>query len=302
MSLKRELKFFENYKITSKAIDNLIFKDSLHLLYKNSEIEHRWIEKSSFLLRDYTDIIKSTYIRWALCVNGLNLGFEKYSKEDFKDKAFVIQSTRFVDSVYTNVNIMAWDGDTSAKNHIETVNMLASYAIIDLYSLLEELVLKLFRTYWFYNPEEMIKGRENRNLRILYRDKEDNTERWENAWNERLDNWQRKKIYEGIGKIFTSYFSTCRLKTPKENDEFTLDNISKTLKGISVLRNCLVHGTSIVTKELEVVSNLDKINEFSFKEGDKIELTLEHLKSIEQFTNAFIAYLNIVLMERLIFK
>lgn len=301
MSLKRELKFFENYKVTSPAIDNLIFKELGCIIYDSGENpKYKWIEKSTIVLREFSDIIKSTYIRWALAINGLNLGHEKYNKEDFKGKAFSITSARFVNGDITRVNIMAWDGPTAGQNHLDTVNMLASYAIIDLYSLLEELILKLFKIYWFYNPENMLVGKENRSLRILYRDKDSNPEAWESAWNERLDKWQRNKIYDGIGKIFISYYSSASLKVPKDRKEFTIENISTTLKSISILRNCLIHGSPSIPKELAEISNIDKVNEFPFLEGEKIELNLNHLISIEQFTNAFVATLNISLIEKLI--
>lgn len=300
MSLKRELRFFENYKVTSGAIDNLIFKELGGLIYDCGEnTQNKWIEESTIMLREFSDIIKSTYIRWALAINGLNLGHEKYNHDDFKGKAFGITSGRFVNGEITRVNIMAWDGPTAAKNHIETVNMLASYAIIDLYALLEELILKIFKIYWFYNPEKMLVGKENRSFRILYRDKDVNPEAWTTSWNERLDKWQRNKIYDGIGKIFISYYASAGLKVPKDKKEYTIEMISTSLKSISILRNCLIHGSNTIPKELAEISNLDKVNEFPFIEGEKIELNLNHLISIEQFTNAFVATLNVSLIESL---
>lgn len=299
MSLKRELKFFENYKVTSPAIDKLIFKELGGLIYDGgANTKYKWIEQSTIDLREFGDIIKSTYIRWALAINGLNLGHEKYKSEDFKGKAFAITSARFVNGDITKVNIMAWDGPTASQNHLETVNMLASYAIIDMYALLEELILKLFKTYWFYNPESMLVGKDNRSLRILYRDRNVNPDAWENTWNERLDKWQRNKIYDGIGKTFISYYSSAKLKVPKDKEEYTVENIATTLKSISVLRNCLIHGSPTIPKELAEISNIDKVNEFPFVEGEKIELNLNHLISIEQFTNAFVATLNVSLIEK----
>jgi len=122
MSLKRELKFFKNYQVTSPAIDNLIFKELGGLIYDSGEkIHYKWIEESTIELREFNDIIKSTYIRWALAINGLNLGHEKYNKEDFKGKAFAITSARFVQGDITRVNIMAWNGTTAAQYFTDTL-------------------------------------------------------------------------------------------------------------------------------------------------------------------------------------
>lgn len=301
MSLKRELNFFENFVITDAGIADIIHVEPPHIIYDSGDkLDTKWIEESTYMLKNYSEVIRSTYTRWALAVNGLNLGFEKYNADGFKGKAFCVSSARFIDDEITPVNIIAWDGPTAAQNHIDTVNMLASYGIIDLYSLLEELVIKLFKTYLFHNPQKMIEGKDNRNYRILYRDRHENPQAWKDAWNKRLDNWHRKKIYDGISKILISYYEATGLKVPVDQPNFTLEMISTSLKSISVLRNCLIHGATNVPKELAEVSNIDKVNEFDFKEGDKIDLSLNHLIAIEQFTNAFVASVNVSLMERLI--
>ncbi|MDY6994680.1 MAG: hypothetical protein SVR94_19010, partial [Pseudomonadota bacterium] len=231
-------------------------------------------------------------------INGLHVAHDKYSDSEWKSKnAFKVGCYRVLNNVPSKENLIVWDGDTAAKAHIETVNMIASYGIIDMFSLFEEFVFDFYREYKTEKPELFIKGQENKDIRKLFKDRENNPAAWEEAWIERLDKWQRKKIYEGLDRVFLGYFSITKLKKPKHYQHTTPETWAETIKGIAILRNCLVHGTTNVPKELAHISQTPHGLGFNFKEGDKIELSTHHLMSIELFADQLLTALNLSLIE-----
>lgn len=298
MSLKRDLRFYQDNLIDIEAFPDGFLPEVNNIIYENGDGNFQWIEESTKELAEWNNIFRSTYVRWALTINGLHVARDKYNDPNFyQNKAFTVGG--FVNDNNTPKigNLLVLDGQSAAKAHFETVNMIASYGIIDLYGLIEECILSLFRIYWNHHPEKMLRGPENKNARKLLREKENSPEPWEAYWKERLDNWQRNKVYDGIDKIFAGYYATCGMKIPSSYKDTTIESLSTSLKGVSILRNCLIHGTYNVPKELADTANQEKVFEFPLAEGDKIELDTRHLMSVEFFIQGLLGAINISLME-----
>lgn len=300
MSILKHLNFIKNFDVdpeTDQALYKYIFLEPPSFI-----LEDGWEKDASELIHEYRGIFKSSYIRWSLSINGLNLAQEKYSNPSFNN-VFQVSGLRRVEEKMSKVGIIAWRGKKAAENHFETIPMLVAYGIIDMYSLIEEFILGIYRIYLFYNPESMLTGSDNKFYRKLYREKDANPEQWTKEWNKRLDSWQRRKIYDGLDNVYKSFLDRIEInKTPKyllvddETKPEIFYEIANTIKFISVLRNTLIHGNYTVTKELEDASNLAPKNDLHFIEGDQINLEVVHLSAIEQVSHSLLAYYNIAML------
>ncbi len=303
MSTLRDIDFFKNLEFDlnfEEKYSHLIFKEPDSILFEGDITITSLLD----LTDEYRNLFKSSYIRWALAINGLNVANEKYNNPNFTN-AFAIKTNRIVNDELKTVNMAVWNGANAAKKHLNTIPMLTSYGIIDIYSLLEELILKLFKTYRLYNPSKYITGKENKHLRVLYRNSHSSEEDkliWENEWNKKLDNWVRKKIYDGLDKVFISFIKEIEILSNLDNlsKEFVnlkeIDEISKSIKFFSVLRNSLIHGSTTVTQELFDASKLPSINDIKCKVGDRLEFNIETLSAFDQFIHALLGKLNVYLL------
>jgi hypothetical protein len=123
-------------------------------------------------------------------------------------------------------------------------------------------------------------------------------EAWKTAWDERLDKWQKKRIYDGLNKVFLSYMEVAGLKTPSIHKLATVETWADTIKGIGALRNCFAHGMVIVTKELSDFSQKPHSMLFNFVEGEPLKIELKHLQSVECFLDQLLTAINLSLIER----
>ncbi|HLO69677.1 MAG TPA: hypothetical protein VK167_02330 [Flavipsychrobacter sp.] len=298
MSLKRNLTFAEqkiihvNTPVLSHLprVDNIIYKSELEDL--------KWIEASTTKIGEWRNVFMSTYIRWAISINGLHIAHEKYSAWDGNRQFFVTGLVQKRKGPAELVRLVEWDGQTAATAHIQTVGMLASYGIIDLYSCFEECIFDFYRTYLFHNPGNFIIGKENRKLRRLYSNRIDNPDSWLNAWNERLDSWQRKKMYDGLDSVFLSYMKLSGLEKPSLYQHTTPETWAETLKAIALLRNSLIHGAKTISAELATITQKKHGLSFNFKEGEEINLNTKHLMAIELFAGQILTALNLSLIEK----
>ncbi len=115
--------------------------------------EHQWLKEATTAIADWRARFRSTYMRWALAINGLEQAARRYSDPDWiRWKSFTISSLRPDEAgtrdaegrvrVITKV-IATWDGRTAAENHLATMPMLAQFGIIDVYARSEEFVFAL---------------------------------------------------------------------------------------------------------------------------------------------------------------
>jgi hypothetical protein len=277
-------------------IDNFIFQ--------TDKAELKWIEETTLLIRDWRSLFKSTYTKWALSINGLNLANEKYSHPSFyTTRQFTVTSVRPTKenkAVFERKQLAVWDGTTAAKNHIDTVNYLCEFGIIDLYSCLEEFIFSLYKIYLRHNPQNIIKGDEFKPLRKLYREKDESVEKeneWIQALNTRINQWQRNRLYDGLNKVFLAYCNDVKIKAPSFYKETSLDTWADNIEFIALLRNHLVHGATTVNKELGAFSDKHKSLQSDFKEGQEIKMGLSHIEQTELFTAQLCDALNFSLLE-----
>ncbi len=270
-------------------IDNFIIEP------KN--VEDAWIKESTEKIGEWRSYFRSSYMRWALTLNGLHVAKERYDSKKLDSVGFTIDSLR-QDGLK---NIALWDMKTAAKNHEETIPMIAAWGLIDLYSCIEEFIFEFYKIFLNHNPDSIIKGTEFSNLRHLRNEAVNNIESkemWKAAWEERLESWQRKRLYDGLNKVFLAYTNVAGLKTPSIYTLSTIETWAETIKGISELRNCFTHGVETVTKELADFSSKPHSMLFDFEEGKPLNIELKHLQSVECFLDQLLTAINLSLIER----
>lgn len=270
-----------------------------NILVQSTEENNKWIEKTTNKIAEWRGLFQSTYIRWALIINGLDVSNKKYSSEVKDGKTFTIQTLR----TRGMENIVEWDKNTTAKNCLSSIPMVASWGVLDLYSCLEEFIFDIYRIYLKSNPSSIMQGKDFQYLRRLHREFEKNqtveiSEKWEEAIEERLNAWQRKKLYEGLDKILLSYMNATSLKKPSIYTLSTPETWAETIKGIAELRNSFTHGAKTVSKELADFSKLPHSMLFDFKENEELQIELIHLQSVECFCNQLLSALNLSLVEK----
>jgi len=179
MSLKRDLRFYQDNLIPIESLPENFLPKVNNIIYENGNGEFQWIEESTKELAEWNNIFRSTYIRWALAINGLHVAQEKYNDPNFfNHKAFTVGGLINNNGSPEMGNLLVLDGKTAAKAHFDTVNMIASYGLIDLYGLIEEFILSLYRIYWNHHPKEMLRGPENKDARRIYNNRESSPEEW----------------------------------------------------------------------------------------------------------------------------
>lgn len=259
--------------------------------------EDGWIKETTEKIGDWRAYFRSTYIRWALALNGLHTAKDRYESKKDEPVGFTIDSLR----ANRLENIAIWDMETAAKNHGETIPMIAAWGLTDLYSCIEEFVFELYRIFLLQHPDSIIQGKEFSDIKRLRREateSEGKDQKWKQALSERLDSWQRKRLYDGLSKVFLAYTNVANLKTPSIYTLSTVETWAETIKGIGELRNCFTHGMETVTKELADFSAGPYSMCFDFKEGDPLKVELRHLQSVECFLNQLLTAINLSLIER----
>jgi hypothetical protein len=263
--------------------------------------EDAWIKDTSFKIGDWRANFRSTYFRWALAINGLEVASKHYQSRSREQTGFTIASLRS----HGVEQIALWDFATAAKNHRDTMPMLAAWGVADLYSGMEEFVFQFYKLYLSQHPDSLLRGDEFQHLRRLRRNASQGVEHqcaWEAAWTERLANWQKKRLYDGLNKVFLSYTEVVGLKTPSIHRLTTVETWADTIKGIGELRNCFAHGVTTVSKELAEFSQKPHSMLFDFAEGEPLTIELRHLQSVECFLDQLLTALNLSLIERAGYK
>jgi hypothetical protein len=268
-----------------------------NFIIKAESAEDKWIESTTEAIAIWRSHFRSSYIRWALTINGLDKAKDRYDSKKGDELGFTIESIR----ANGMERIALWDMQTAAKNHKSTIPMIASWGIVDLYSCLEEFVFEIYIIFLNHYPDSIIKGNEFRNLRQLKRvssNDADKKKEWEELWRKRVESWQKKRIYDGLNKVFLAYTKVSGLKTPSIYKVSTVETWAETIAGIAELRNCFTHGVDTVNKALAEFSNKPHSMLFDFREGEKLTIELKHLQSIECFLDQFLTTINFSLMER----
>lgn len=274
-----------------------------NIIAKATSTKGEWLEDATSTVGPARAEIRSTYIRWALAINGLHVAAERYSDPAWQGAhgGFYVRSIRASKDGTANVErIAGWDGELAAKNHLGTVPMLVAYGIIDLYACLEEWVFGLYRVFLNTHPERLLQGDEFKELRRLRKEAQSDSEaaaKWNVAWSERLDAWQRKRMYDGLHRVFLTLFSDAQLKVPSTFEKTTPQTWAECIRLVAVLRNSLMHGATTVNAELGRLMGKPHSLGFNLKEGDRLAMELIHLQSIECFMDQLLNAVNQSLVE-----
>ncbi len=266
-----------------------------NFVLESKVVEEQWVVEITRRIGQWRSKSRSTYIRWALTINGLYLGEEKYGKWGAKQR-FVVHTMRR-NSI---VPLAEWSGEEAAKNHKATAELVSAFGVVDLYGCLEEIVFDAYRLFLHHHPLEILPNPDYRELRQLYhRAKEDAAVRnqWESEWNRRLDHWHRKHLYDGLGKVFLAFAQRSGLKQPHWYELSTPETWAGTIRGIGELRNLITHGAGEVSKELSEFSKSPGNAGFDFKQGEPLVVELRHMMGVECFIDQLLTALNASLIE-----
>jgi len=257
---------------------------------------YKWVEKTTERLGDWRADLTSTYMRWAIAINAVHKAADYYNGEQFHDKMFVVRGMRF--RGITPFRTM--DGKMASSVHLGIQPMLAAFALIDMYACLEEVILAMFRIYWDSHPGKMLVGPSFRDKRRLYKASRTNSgakAEWDAYWSHRLDEWQRKKMYDGLDSVFLGYVNIAGLKSPSLFTRTTRETWAQAIKQIAMIRNALVHGVTEVTEKIERTCNQPWLSDFKFKAGTVLTVDLSHLMAVECFCDQLLTALNVCLIE-----
>jgi hypothetical protein len=276
------------------SIENFIFHASTD--------QGRWLERSMRLIGEWRAIFRSTYIQWALAINGLHIAAEKYSTPEWHSlKQFTVTSqTVGPAGKIEPVVLVVWPGDVASKAHIDTVPKMGIWGVIELFACFEDFLLTLYREFLTAHPESILSGDDFKGLRKLRRDAATGVEQkdaWEAALSQRLDLWQRNRVYDGLDRVLVAYFAVTGLKAPSIYKHTGPKEWGETLRAVAVLRNCLIHGAKLVPKELADLGRKPHGGGLVFDEGMPLRVTLLHLQCVHLFAEQLLRAINLSLAE-----
>lgn len=271
-----------------------------NIIVQSDKPEEAWIEPVCRLIGEWRATFRSAYIRWALALNGLDVAAARYASAEWqqKGKEFFVGSR---DHLGREVKLVVMNGPDAAEAHRSTVPLMAAYGLIDMYSALEECVFKLYRAFLDVHPDALLQGDDYKPLRKLRaaaaRDAGQRAA-WDAAWTDRLARWQQKQLYSGLGRVFRAFCSVTELKAPTTFKLSTTETWAETIEGVGIVRHLLIHGVRTADAGLAKFCTKPYRLGFEFKEGDKLDIHLGHLQSVQVFCEQLLSALNLSLVER----
>lgn len=260
-----------------------------------------WARVLMHMIGEWRAVLRSTYIRWAMAINGLHVAAAKY-KSETQPKEFVVTSVRVDSSGADRTEVVAkYSFQEASEAHLKVQGMLCAHGFIDLYAGLEEMVFGFYRAYLTERPNILIQGPAFASLRKLHRaasNSDESRAAWNKALTKRLNEWQRKKLYEGLNKVFLAFCQNAGLETPSGYTKTSIESWAESIAGISLLRNLLIHGENTVPQELADFCQKPHGLGFRFEAGKPLRLSLIHLQVLEAFSDQLLTALNLSLVER----
>jgi hypothetical protein len=272
--------------------------DVTNVIMKAATDNGRWIETLTSQIGPARARFRSTYYHWAMAINGLHIAAERYASAERQAQHgdFVITGIRPPES---RAVLASWSGGEASHAYRSTLPKMAAWGYIELYAALESSIFEFYRSYWDLHPDRLIRGPDFKDLRRLKRAAEAEGAdeaafaAWNEAWSERLDGWHRRKLYDGLHKVFLAFCAETGLKTPSNYEETTIDTWAETIEGLGLLRHLLIHGEQVVPDELEAFCAKPHSMSFKFKTGDPLRVDLFHLQAFELFSDQLLTGLNI---------
>lgn len=273
-------------------------KSRLWLTYTTDDPAQKWIEIATNRSAEHAAFYRSVYMRWAITINALNVARDRYSEPGAKGLQ-ILQAVRGDDGPQV-VPLDTWWPETAAENYEKSIPLMAAYGIQDLFGAMEEIIFDLYEIYLDAHPLEILKGPDFKDQRRLHRERNDGPEQetaWSAAWAERMTAWRRKRIYDGLHKVFRAFWDRSGLQRSSAYSETDIDDWCTVIETISELRNLLVHGENLVSQRLGELAAAQPRLGFRYVAGKVLELDLWDIMIVERFFSDMIVLLNESLME-----
>jgi hypothetical protein len=242
----------------------------------NSELpfEKQWINALQRISRDLQTRVNEVYIRHAVAINGLHVAHEKYVNAPL-DKGFAIASYR--QNEFKQFTRMTQR--EAADLHMQAVSTISKSGIIALYSILEDAIFELCKTYYYYQPASLVQGEEFKTGKEIYKkllENKSTIEEWNGFILKRLESWAAKKSYDSkVSTLRSLMKNDIKLKAPIASRHFhgvaDWDLWLDVLEIFSYLRHDLVHKNKSPSDEMKVLlqrSKADLVNEYALKSYD----------------------------------
>lgn len=95
--------------------------------------------------------------------------------------------------------------------------------------------------------------------------------------------WSRKKIYDGLRRVFKGFWDRSGLKRSSADVESDVDDWCRVIETTLELRNLLVHGEELVSQRLgDLVVAQPRLG-FGYVAGEVLELNLWDIMIVERF-------------------
>lgn len=259
-----------------------------------------WIADTTAKIGDWRSRVRDVYLRWAITINAMHEAKQNWvAKED--DRALYTKTIRADKSGAPEfVKLAVWPASVAAENYERATPALSGYGFMDLFGLLEEIVFEWHLIHLDCDPRPILKGDEFKDLRRLFRDREESDEArtaWTDGWSERLKSWHRKRLYDGLHRVFLSYFERSKLERPSNFTKTNIEDWAKTIECFAETRNLLVHGQDKVSDKLEELCTQAVGDVMDFKAGEPLVIELKHLMYFEMFFDQLLSTLNMSLVE-----
>jgi hypothetical protein len=266
--------------------------------YQSDEPAKQWIVEATNRSAEHAAFYRSVYMRWAITINALNVARDRYAEPGAKALQ-ILHAVRGSDGPEVKP-LDIWKPETSVENYSKSIPLMAAYGIQDLFGAMEEIIFDLYEIYLDAHPLEILEGPDFREQRRLYRERADGPAQeaaWATAWTERMNGWRRKRIYDGLHRVFRAFWERSGLERSSAYSETDIDDWCRTIEIISELRNLLVHGENLVSQRLADLVAAQPHFGMTFVAGDVLEVSLVDIMIVERFFTDMIVLINESFME-----
>lgn len=299
MSIRKKVNFVPHTHIGVGNFHSDDIANINNIIVKTDNPDFRWIEEITSHIGDWRSLTRSTYLRWAMTINGL-FKAEEFYKHLPTNEEFFAQTIRQTGSTPTFVNLLHCSGQKAASYHRQTADLIAAYGLVDLFGCLEEIIFEMYMIFLDHHPLTILKGPEFSEIRKLYRAYQAdpiNTPDWNDVWNARKEKWQRKRLYDGLGKVILAFFDQTKLQKPSQYQHTTPEHWAETVTGISELRNLIVHSVDHVSENLAEFCTKPHSMGWRFKTGEPLIVKTIDMMGVECFCDQLLTAINISLVE-----
>lgn len=266
--------------------------------YQTDEPEKQWIVEATNRSAEHAAFYRSVYMRWAITINALNVARDRYAEMPRRGLQILHVVPGSGGPEVQPLDI--WEPETSVANYAKSIPLMAAYGIQDLFGAMEEIIFDLYEIYLDAHPLEILKGPDFREQRRLYRERNDSAEKfqaWSAAWADRMTGWRRKRIYDGLHRVFQSFWERSGLERSSAYTGSDITDWCRTIETISELRNLLVHGENLVSTRLGDLVAAQPYLGMSFVANEVLEVSLMDIMIVERFFTDIIIMINESLME-----